>query len=247
MSDMVFCHGCGKEHHRTAATCPHCGIARLRGKRYKSKAAAGILGLLIGGFGAHRFYLGQWWGIFYLLFFWTLIPGLVSFVEGIVFLCSDQTAWDEKYNDGIAGGANSGGTAVVIAVVVVFVGIAFVGILAAIALPAYQTYTLRAKVHGAYNLANQAAKTVSTYVQVKEKLPSSLSEAGFSATYPRSSQIQSIELGDSGVITVTMVGTPIDGKSFALRGSGSGATISWRCETVDLAERYLPKECRHSK
>jgi TM2 domain-containing membrane protein YozV len=38
--------------------------------------------LLLGGFGAHRFYLGQkGWGIAYLLFCWTLIPLVASWVE----------------------------------------------------------------------------------------------------------------------------------------------------------------------
>jgi len=245
MRDMVFCHGCGKEHHRTAAKCPHCGVSRLRSKRYKSKVAAGVLGLLIGGLGVHRFYLGQWWGVFYLLFFWTAIPGLISFVEGIVMLCTDQDKWDEKYNDGIAGGEGSAGAAIIIAVVVVIVGVAMIGILAAIAIPQYQTYTLRAKVMGAHNLAKQAASMVTAYVRTKESLPSSLREAGFSATYPPQSGIRGIELDQSGSIIVTMSGAiQLEGKSFALRGSGSGAKISWQCETVDIEERYLPRECR---
>ena len=243
MNDLVFCHGCGKEIHRTAATCPQCGIARLQGKRYKSKVAAGILGILIGGFGVHRFYLGQWWGVFYLLFVWTAIPGLISFIEGIVFLCSDQERWDENYNDGISGGPNSGGAAIVIAVVGVFVGIAVIGILAAIALPAYQDYTLRAKVYGAHTFAKQAASDVTAYVQAKQTLPASLSDAGFKLALPR--DVQSMEIDERGTITIVMGGArPIDGKAFAMRGTGSGRSISFRCEAVDLPERYLPKECR---
>ena len=41
-----------------------------------------LLALFLGGFGAHRFYLGQvGWGLLYLLFCFTFIPALVSFVE----------------------------------------------------------------------------------------------------------------------------------------------------------------------
>ena len=40
----------------------------------KSKVAAGLLGIFLGGLGIHKFYLGRWgWGIVYLLFFWTYI------------------------------------------------------------------------------------------------------------------------------------------------------------------------------
>lgn len=63
MADMVACRGCNKEIHRTAPTCPHCGASQRLG-RYKSKVAAGVLGIFLGGLGVHRFYLGQWWGFF---------------------------------------------------------------------------------------------------------------------------------------------------------------------------------------
>ena len=94
---MVFCRGCGKEIHSTAVSCPHCGAVQRVGAG-KSKVVAGVLALLLGGLGIHRFYLGQWWGIFYLLFCWTFIPMIVSFVEGIVFLVQDDATWDAKYN-----------------------------------------------------------------------------------------------------------------------------------------------------
>lgn len=93
---MVYCRGCGKEIHETAPACPHCG-ALQRAAGGKSKVVAGVLALLLGGFGVHRFYLGQWWGIFYLLFCWTFIPAIVAFIEGIVFLVQDDATWNAKY------------------------------------------------------------------------------------------------------------------------------------------------------
>jgi TM2 domain-containing membrane protein YozV len=97
MMAMVFCRGCGKEIHETAPTCPHCGAPQRLGYPGKNKAVAGVLAILLGGLGIHRFYLGQWWGIFYLLFCWTLIPSLVAFIEGIVFLVTDDATWNAKY------------------------------------------------------------------------------------------------------------------------------------------------------
>jgi len=57
-----------------------------------------ILALLLGGVGAHRFYLRQWGlGVAYLLFAWTFIPVFVALIE--CFMISKRT---EKYNEQIA-------------------------------------------------------------------------------------------------------------------------------------------------
>ncbi|MCR5508024.1 MAG: TM2 domain-containing protein [Lachnospiraceae bacterium] len=53
----------------------------------KSKVAAGLLGIFLGGIGVHKFYLGQiGMGILYVCFCWTGIPALVGFIEGIIYL-----------------------------------------------------------------------------------------------------------------------------------------------------------------
>lgn len=63
----------------------------------KSKVAAGLLGFFLGGFGAHKFYLGKvGMGILYLLFSWTMIPTFVGIVEGIICLCSDDISFQIK-------------------------------------------------------------------------------------------------------------------------------------------------------
>jgi len=64
----------------------------------KSKVAAGILAILLGGFGIHKFYLGRvGWGIVYLLFCWTYIPSLVGLIEGIIYLTSSDQSFQAKY------------------------------------------------------------------------------------------------------------------------------------------------------
>lgn len=63
----------------------------------KSKVAAGILGILLGGIGVHKFYLGKiGMGILYLCFCWTGIPAIVGFVEGIIYLCSNDENFQLK-------------------------------------------------------------------------------------------------------------------------------------------------------
>jgi TM2 domain-containing membrane protein YozV len=64
----------------------------------KSRGAAILLALLLGGLGGHKFYLnrtGQ--GILYLIFCWTFIPGIIAFVEAIVYACTSEEAFHYKY------------------------------------------------------------------------------------------------------------------------------------------------------
>lgn len=67
----------------------------------KDKITAALFALFLGGFGIHKFYLNRpVQGIIYLLFFWTFIPALIAFVEGIIYLTMDETTFSIKYNDG---------------------------------------------------------------------------------------------------------------------------------------------------
>jgi TM2 domain-containing membrane protein YozV len=69
----------------------------------KNKNTAGILALLLGGLGFHKFYLGRGLqGLIYLLFFWTFIPALLGFIEGIIYLTMSEAAFNAKYNAGMA-------------------------------------------------------------------------------------------------------------------------------------------------
>jgi TM2 domain-containing membrane protein YozV len=59
---------------------------------------AALLAILLGGLGIHKFYLGQnGKGILYLIFCWTYIPGILSFIEGIIMLCSNDENFQIKY------------------------------------------------------------------------------------------------------------------------------------------------------
>lgn len=65
----------------------------------KDKTTAGLLGIFLGGFGVHKFYLGKTGqGILYLVFCWTGIPAVVGFVEGIGYLVQPPDDFDARYN-----------------------------------------------------------------------------------------------------------------------------------------------------
>ena len=99
-----FCRECGAPIRANAEICPKCGVRQLAvpggssiAPNGKSKIAAGLFAIFLGGFGAHKFYLGKvGQGIVYLLFCWTLLPAIVGFIEGIVYLTMSDQAFAEK-------------------------------------------------------------------------------------------------------------------------------------------------------
>jgi TM2 domain-containing membrane protein YozV len=109
----------------------------------KSQSVAALLAAFVGGFGIHRFYLSRpISGIFYILFCWTGIPGLIALVETFVYAFMSQDSWARKYNNGMV----SAPVHIAIRILVLIFPVAFVaGILAAIAIPAYQNYVNRAR------------------------------------------------------------------------------------------------------
>ena len=98
-----YCVECGTLIAKQAEICPDCGVRQPSVQRStdSDKIAAGVLALLLGGLGAHKFYQGNMkLGVLYLCFFWTGIPAVLGLVEGILMLIADDTEYEEKYADG---------------------------------------------------------------------------------------------------------------------------------------------------
>lgn len=96
------CNTCGELIYEEAEICPHCGVRQkplaVQTTSKRSRSTAAILAILLGGIGAHRFYLGQiGWGLAYLLFSWTFIPLVAGIIEGIIYLSMDDQRFGEKY------------------------------------------------------------------------------------------------------------------------------------------------------
>ena len=94
--DGVFCAGCGANMHREAHTCPKCGLPSYG--HHKSQVTAGLLAIFLGTLGIHKFYLGKWvQGILHIVFtiflFWTFLPMIVPFIEGIIYLTANPKKW----------------------------------------------------------------------------------------------------------------------------------------------------------
>lgn len=65
----------------------------------KSKTTATILALFLGGLGVHKFYLDKnIMGFLYLIFFWTFIPAIISFIEALILMNTSEESFNAKYN-----------------------------------------------------------------------------------------------------------------------------------------------------
>ncbi len=140
----------------------------------------------------------------------------------------------------------AGGAVVVVVVVIsLLVFIAFVGILAATAIPAYQSYVLRAKVQEGREIARVYQLGVELYAQEHQAWPQSV-EALPDVSPVSSENVRGVVIAGEGVIVVTYAGDrAIDGKSLALIPSVTNeGRIAWRCEGMGLEAVYLPLACR---
>ncbi|MGB7711662.1 MAG: NINE protein [Microcoleus sp.] len=68
----------------------------------KDRTVAIVLAFFLGGFGGHKFYLGNnLAGVLYLLFSWTLIPSLIAFFDFLGLLLMSEQVFQAQYNPGM--------------------------------------------------------------------------------------------------------------------------------------------------
>jgi len=145
--------------------------------------------------------------------------------------------------------------------------VAIIGILAAIAIPAYQDYTIRSQVTEGLNLAAPAKASVAEVYANRGAFPVSNSEAGIgSSAAIKGKYVTSVNVGSggSGVITITygnQANTKITDKTLILTpGTSNNGDVAWVCgdhaiptgitvaggapEAGDLDQKYRPQVCR---
>ena len=72
-------------------------IFMMQGWKVKRKNEAGVLAIVLGGLGIHKFYLGKYGkGLVYAAFCWTLIPAVLSIAEGIHYLSETQEQFEAE-------------------------------------------------------------------------------------------------------------------------------------------------------
>ena len=123
--------------------------------------------------------------------------------------------------------------------------VAIIGILAAVALPAYQDYTVRAKVSELVLAASSARTCVTESFQANGGFPSGLSTDCAVAVVGKVNGAVVSNASTAAVISVVGAQSAIGGASGAtvvLNGSVTGGTITWACSGTPA--KYLPSSCR---
>jgi type IV pilus assembly protein PilA len=122
--------------------------------------------------------------------------------------------------------------------------VAIIGILAAVALPAYSDYTIRAKVTELV----LAASGFKTNIAEKAQSDGTLASSGIGLTVATGGRISAGSVSNAGVImvagTATTLGTAV---SIILTPSyNAGGRIAWACGTANVSVqwKYVPAECR---
>ncbi len=131
--------------------------------------------------------------------------------------------------------------------------VAIIGILAAIAIPAYQDYTIRAQVSEGLNLAAGAKAAVTEYYQDQGVFPADNTTAGLEAAANiEGKYVSLVTVIAGGVITVTYsnvapqsANLKINAATLLMTPTDNTGSVSWACSKGNLLQdKWIPAACR---
>ncbi len=125
--------------------------------------------------------------------------------------------------------------------------VAIIGILAAVALPAYRDYTVRAKVTEVILAASSGKTNIAEAASTAGQMPTTASGVINNQTSKYVNAVAYTQTStDVGVITATATGdSNINGSTVTLTGSYSTVTgqVDWACAGT-IAPKYMPSSCK---
>ena len=127
--------------------------------------------------------------------------------------------------------------------------VAIIGILAAIAIPAYQDYTIRAQVSEGLNLVGGAKAAVTEYFQDRGNMPSTNSTAGLAdSNQIQGKYVDDVSVGAGGIITVkygNSAHATIDQQAITMTPDTTlSGSVQWNCAGSGIVNKHLPAACR---
>jgi type IV pilus assembly protein PilA len=125
--------------------------------------------------------------------------------------------------------------------------VAIIGILAAVAIPAYQDYTIRAQVSEGMGLAGGAKTAVAEFYTQRGTMPQLNSNAGLAVADEISGTYVSSVRVSGGLIVVEYgndANAIIAGETLLVSPITNSGSIAWNCKPGSLETKYLPSDCR---
>ena len=130
--------------------------------------------------------------------------------------------------------------------------VAIIGILAAIAIPADQDYTIRAQVSEGLNLSGGAKAAIAEFTMDSGDYPVDNSEAGLTSDPAdiNGKYVESVTVGPAatpGLVTVLYgsgAHTLLTAKSLLLSPMTNAGSVEWICKSADIPDKHLPAACR---
>lgn len=124
--------------------------------------------------------------------------------------------------------------------------VAIIGILAAVAIPAYQDYTTRAKVSEGLSVASGAKTSVTETYLSTGTMPTDNTTAGLAdAADISGNNVESVQVTGTGVITITYTNdNAIGGATLTLTPVTNAGSVEWTCSSNAIDNKYLPANCR---
>ena len=123
--------------------------------------------------------------------------------------------------------------------------VAIIGILAAVALPAYQDYTTRAKMSEVIIMGAPAKLAVSETSSSLGGL-ASITSANVGYAFPGATKyVSAVAITPTtGIVTVTSIVPNALGSILLTPTDVGSGQLKWVCSSPDIAAKYLPSECR---
>jgi len=125
--------------------------------------------------------------------------------------------------------------------------IAIIGILASIAIPAYQDYIARTQMTEALSLASGSKSLITEYYSNNGRFPTNNASAGASSPQSITGKFVSRVIITGGVIRADLrnsrVSERIAGNQLTLSPVTVGGSVKWTCWS-DAVDKYLPSVCR---
>lgn len=139
----------------------------------------------------------------------------------------------------------------------ILVAIAIIGVLAAIALPTYRSFIIRAKMEDALLILESVRPRIEEYYDIEGSLPQNDVDINLSFPIPYDEVVRQVAISGGGATRTTLLyvmlndgvaDIPVYDSAFGLQATPHpDGHLTWKCVNLNMNPSYLPGNCRNSR